>query len=462
MHPMRSRGVQQRLALKRHRRTLDAYAFFDLLTDATMLDEVESHLPEHRERLFPPTETLAMFLAQALSADGSCQHAVNSFVARRAAGGLSACSTATGAYCRARQRLPQAMVSSLVRFTGQRLTQLAHRSGHWRGRPVRLVDGTTVIMPDTAPNQTAYPQPSSQKPGLGFPICRLVALMCLSSGAVLEAASAPYLGKGNDEQSLLRTLLDYLEPGSILVGDAFFATYFLLAELQRRGIDGVFEQYGARRRSTDFRQGQRLGTRDHVIELRKPTKRPPWMTPEDYAQAPDILKVREVQVGGKVLVSTLLCLNQTPKHELKSLYRQRWHAELDLRCLKTTLGMEMLRCRSPAMAMTELRVYLLAYNLIRGLMLRAAMDANTTVRELSFKHTVQLWLGWRQSHHGDTEWPDGTELLVLIAQRRVGRRPGRIEPRAVKRRPKPYRLLTQPRAKAREKLRANGHPRRAK
>lgn len=461
MHPMRSACARQRSAFRRRLRSIDAYAFFDLLTDASMLDEVESHLAAHRERLLPPTETLAMFLAQALSADRSCQQAVNAFVARRVAGGLSACSTATGAYCRARQRLPHALVSSLLQFTGRRLSAVASGRGSWRGRRVRLVDGTTVPMPDTAANQTAFPQPRVQKPGLGFPLCRLLALLCLSSGAVIDAATCPFQGKGHDEQSLLRTLLDHLQPGDVLLGDALFGTYFLLAELQKRGVDGVFEQYGARRCRTDFRRGHRLGTRDHLVELRKPAVRPPWMTPAQYAQAPDVLTVRELQAGGKLLVTTLVC-PQIPKDELKQLYRQRWHAELDLRCLKTTLGMEMLSCRTPAMAMKELRIYLLAYNLVRGLMLRAAIHVNVAPRELSFKHTLQLWLAWRSDPLPRASQRSDIVLLGLIAQRRVGRRSGRIEPRAVKQRPKPYRLLMLRRSLAREQVRAHGHPGRVK
>lgn len=170
----------------------------------------------------------------------------------------------------------------------------------------------------------------------------------------------------------------------------------------------------------------------------------------------DTLTVRELRTGGKLLVTTLLCPRQAPKVELKALYRQRWHAELDLRSIKTTLGMETLSCRTPAMAMKELRVYLLAYNLVRALMLRAALQAAIAPRSLSFKHAVQLWLAWRSSHRNPTQ--NEITLLLLVAQRRVGRRPGRIEPRAVKRRPKQYSLLTQPRAAARQHVRAHGHP----
>ena len=173
MHPKRHALSQQRRSLRYIRQT-DAFAFFDLLTDEATLAQVESLLPAHRERFLPPTETLAMFMAQALNADRSCQNAINEFSARRVTGGLRACSTSTAAYCRARQRLPQNMVSSLVSFTGQAMKASVPPAWTWQGRPVRLVDGTSVSMADTLENQAAFPQPTAQNPGLGFPISRLL------------------------------------------------------------------------------------------------------------------------------------------------------------------------------------------------------------------------------------------------------------------------------------------------
>jgi hypothetical protein len=191
-------------------------------------------------------------------------------------------------------------------------------------------------LPDTEENQAAFPQSSSQKAGLGFPICRLVALLCLGSGALLDAAMGPCEGKGSDEQSLLREMLDTLQSEDILLGDAFYATYFLLWELIRGGVDGLFEQHGARKRSTDFSKGEKIGVRDHLIILSKPNK-PDWMSQYEYDQAPATLKVREFQAGGKIMVTTFLCPKDTPKSMLKALYRQRWNVELDLRNIKTTL-----------------------------------------------------------------------------------------------------------------------------
>ena len=431
---------------------------FNLLTGPRLLDQVEALLPAHRERDFPPTETLSMFLAQSLSANGSCQQVLNDTLVKRLASGLTPGSTNTGGYCKARARLPLAMVSTLARQTGEIVAEGAASWWHWRGRPVRLVDGATVTLPDTVENQAAYPQSSTQQAGLGFPLCRMVALLCLGSGALLDAATGPCEGKGSDEQALLRTLLDTLQANDILLGDAYYATYFLLCELVRRGIDGVFEQYGARKRSTDFNCGEMLGARDHLVVLPKPKQKPQWMSQADYDQAPATLKVRELYAGGKVLVTTLLCPKQTPKAVIKALYRGRWNVELDLRSIKTTLGLERLSCKTPEMAVKELWVYLLAYNLIRLLMAQAALLADQIPRQLSFKHTLQIWMAWQQ-RSGDTH--DAVAiygLLVLIAQPRVGLRPGRVEPRAVKRRPKPFPLLTKSRQAAREDIRAHGHP----
>lgn len=457
MHRKHVARRRQEGLVRRQVEQSDAQAFFNLLTSPELFGEVESRLPVHRERLFPPTETLSMFLSQALSADRSCQKAVNDAAVKRLAGGLAPCSTHTGAYCNARGRLPLAMVSALVQFTGQAITGSVPSGWRWRGRRVRLVDGTTVSLPDTPANQAAYPQTRAQKPGLGFPLCRVLGLVCLESGAVLNAAVGPFSGPGADEQTLLREVLDTLERGEVLVGDAGFATYFLLCALLARGIDGVFEQLGARQCSTDFRRGTRLGSRDHRVVLHKPPVKPGWMTQAHYHQAPATLEVRELRTGGKTLVTTLLCPQQTAKLELRALYRSRWHVELDLRNIKTTLGMATLSCLTPTMALKELWVYLLAYNLIRLLMAQAAVLAACSPRELSFKHTVQIWIAW--GHYGLRISDDDSShsLCVLIAQQRVGNRPGRIEPRAVKRRPKPYPLLMKPRNTMRNYVKKHGH-----
>jgi hypothetical protein len=461
MYRTQHAATLQQKRIRKQAMTNDSYSFFNFLTSDDLLDKVESLLPEHRERLFPPTETLSMFLAQAMNTDRSCQNVVNDSSVKRLMGGFPLCSTHTGAYCRARKRLPLEMITTLTSFTGRCVAERTPESWLWQGRPVRLVDGTTVSMPDTQANQASYPQPHSQKPGLGFPLCRLVGIICLSSGALLNASMAAHKGKGGDEQALLRSMLDTLQPDDILLGDAYYATYFLLCSLQEKGVDGVFEQQGARRRCTDFRRGQPLGKRDHLMEIVKPKIKPAWMSQAYYEQAAESITVRELAVGGKVLVTTLLYPKQTSKNDLKTLYRNRWHIELDLRNIKTTLGMDVLSCKTPEMVVKEIWVYLLAYNLIRLLMAQAAQLANVLPRQLSFKQTLQLWLVWRQINHVNDNEIAG-HLFILIAQQRVGNRQGRIEPRAVKRRPKPYPLLTKTRKIAQEEIRENGHAKKLK
>lgn len=440
----------------------DAYRFFNILTSPELLSTVEALLPEHRERLFPPTETLSMFLAQALSQDHSCQNAVNDAAVKRLIGGLSPCSTQTGGYCRARQRLPLTLVSSLVRQTGQLIDSQVPVEWRWQGRPVRLIDGTTITMPDTLENQTAYPQLNGQKPGLGSPICRIVGIFCLSSGALLNAAIGPCKGKGSSEQDLLRTIQHTFNCGDLVLGDAYFGTYFFLASLLDKGVDAVFEQMGARKRTTDFRKGKRLGPKDHLVELFKPKKKPDWMTQVQYDLAPASLVIRELKTGGKIIITTLLSPKQASKKQLKALYKNRWHVELDLRNIKTTLGMEKLSCKTPQMIEKEMWVYFLAYNLIRLLMAQAATLSDVLPRQLSFKHTVQLWLAWHQQPVALNIDGGQAHLFILIAQVTVGNRPGRIEPRAVKRRPKPFPLLMKPREVARNEIKRNGHPKKLK
>jgi hypothetical protein len=460
MHVTHEAGRPQQSGVGRHARQLHAHDFFNLLTGDDLLARVEQHMPPHRERLYPPTDTLALFMAQSLNQDGACRQVVNHHAASRVASGLSACSTHTGAYCKARQRLPLEMLRSLSRETGQQVARRSAPQWRWLGRTVKLMDGTTVTLPDTPPNQATYPQQSNQKPGLGFSIMRVVGLLCAATGAVLDAAIGPYAGKTGSEHALFRQLLDSIVVDDLIVADRYYCAYFVIALIQARGADVVFQQH--HRRLMDFRKGKRLGPRDHVVTWEKPKICPSWLTPEQYEAFPQTLEIREVQVKTKVLVTTLRCAKQFSKQALGDLYVSRWNVELDLRNIKTTLGMERLHCKTPTMNEKEFWVCLLAYNLIRLLMTESARHADVLPRRLSFKHSVQLWLAWRPDA---TVTGTQTSLLVLyalIAQQRVGDRPGRIEPRAVKRRPKPFPLLMKPRQQAREDIRLHGHPRKLK
>lgn len=447
--------------IKRYLSNSDSYCFFNLLTSDSLLNKVEELLPDHRERLYPPTETLSLFLAQAMSADSSCQNVVNQSAVKRISGGMMANSTRTGGYCRARQRLPFAMIKELARYIGDQLQGNLPEQWRWMGRSVKLVDGTTMTMPDTPQNQKTFPQQGGQKPGLGFPICRLVGITCLGSGALLEAAIGRFSGKGSDEQTLLRSLEDNFTEGDILLGDAFFATYFFMASMQAKGVDILMEQHGSRRKSTDFNKGQKLAAQDHLITFNKPKIKPSWMSEEHYQAAPDSITVREFKASGKIMVTTLLCAKTYPKKALKALYASRWNIELDIRHIKDTLGMDVLSCKSPDMVVKEIWVYLLAYNLIRLMMAQSALLADISPRQLSFKHCLQLW-AFALTQLTIADKHQSVALLKLMAQQRVGHRPGRVEPRAVKRRPKAFPLLTQPRIKMRDSIREKGHPKKLK
>ena len=456
MHITHEAGCHQQARVGRRASQLHAHDFFNMLTGATLLGLVDQHLPAHRERLYPPTDTLSLFMAQSLNPDGACQQVVNQHAVSRVANGLRPCSTHTGAYCKARKRLPLDMLRSLSRETGQQIARQAPTDWRWLGRSVKLMDGTTVSLPDTPMNQAHYPQQGNQKPGLGFPIMRLVGLLCAATGAVLDAAIGPYAGKRGSEHALFRQLLGGIVANDLVLADRYYCAYFVIALIKAQGADVVFQQH--QRRLMDFRKGRRLGPRDHVVVWEKPKVCPGWLTREQYDAFPDTLEIREVKVNTKVLVTTLLCAKQFPKQALGELYASRWNVELDLRNIKTTLGMERLRCKTPAMNEKELWVYLLAYNLIRLLMTESAKQADVLPRLLSFKHCLQLCLAWS---HGGTPAFEAAYLCLLyglIAQQRVGNRPGRIEPRAIKRRPKTYPLLMKPRPLAREDIRLLGHP----
>ncbi len=459
MHTNHKLAKLQQTIAQKYTHEATSHTFFNHLTSPELLSVVEDLLPKHRERRFPPTETLSMFLAQAMNADRSCQNIVNETALNRALHGLSPGSSNTGSYCKARQRLPLSMVSELVRHTGEKMADSTPATWHWSGRPVRLVDGTTVELPDTEENQKAYPRTAIAK---GCPLSRLVGIICLASGGILNAAIGGFSGKGSGEQALLRTLLDTFSAGDIVLGDAYFGTYFLLAELTERGVDAVFEQYGARKRSTDFRRGQKLGKQDHLIVYEKPKIKPGWLSQEQFDAVPGTLVVRELKVGHKILVTTMLSPKVAPKQALKDLYQQRWHVELDLRNIKTTLGMSTLSCKTPDMIEKEIWIYLLAHNLIRISMAEAAALSDILPRQLSFKHSLQLWRCWRYQSNSLNDQESLRVLLLLIVENTVGHRPGRVEPRAVKRWRNPFPLMTKPRQELRMAIKKNGHPKKSK
>jgi hypothetical protein len=317
-------------------------------------------------------------------------------------------------------------------------------------------------MPDTPANQKEWPQPSTQKPGLGFPLVRLVAVISLDCAAVLEVATGPYKGKQTGESALFRTLLQSVEKEDVLLADRYYASYWMIALLLARGVDSLFRQHQLRK--IDFRSGLRLGHEDHVIVMKKPDQPPDWMDRRTFDQTPETLTVREVRirvcqrgfrVRKLVLVTTLLDAQLYNKHELALAFRHRWNVELDLRSIKQTMNMSVLRCKTPEMVRKEIWMHLLAYNLVRTVMAEAAARAGIEAREVSFAgavQTINAWVPFLMMADADDRQALMEVLLKAIARHRVGTRPDRYEPRAVKRRAKPIALLTVPREEARMRL----------
>jgi putative transposase len=415
-----------------------------------------------RQRVYTPWITLSLFLSQILSDDHSCDDAVDRFQKYRYDQGLPSVSPETTSYCEARQRLPEELVRDLVRRTGQSIQESARLSWLFHGRAVKIVDGSTVTMPDTPENQAAYPQLKTQAPGLGFPIARILVVFSLAVGTVLEAAIGPYQGKQTSELALLRLVIGQFQGGDIVLADRFFGSYWVIAALQARGVDVVVRLHQARK--ADFRRGRRLGREDHLVTWTRPAHVPPWMSRDEYRAMPARITVRELRVRVKdktkrvrnlVIVTTLVDSKIYKSAELEGLFRQRWHAELDLRSLKSEMRMEMLRTRSPEMVRKEVAMHLLAYNLIRGIMAEAARAQQIKPRTISFTGSLHTVRGFEASHLYDPERieVDLPRLLELIGQKRVGDRPDRYEPRAVKRRPKPYPRLTMPRKTAKRLIR---------
>jgi DDE family transposase len=410
---------------------------------------VREHAGAYRDRVYSPLRTLGLFIGQALSSDGACQDAVARNLSERTARGAAQCSLNTGPYCKARQRLPLGLIKALQRAVAASMERAQPMSWRWRGRAVKLLDGTTVSMPDTPSNQAAFPQSRSQKPGLGFPVARLVAILSLGHAAVLDWAMGPCRGEESSEQALFRRLLDALSAGDLVLADGYHCTYWTLVMLQARAVDVLMHQNI--RRKSDFRRGKRLGRGDHIVQWMRPNC-PPWMDPHTYAAIPESLSVREVRIHGRVLVTTLLDARWVCAAELDQLYQSRWNIEVDLRSIKAEMGMDILRCKTPQMVEKEVAIHLLAYTLVRAVMAQAASLAGLLARALSFKAATQVLNAYQQQlrHSGAARTSVMiAHVLGALASLRLSDRPDRVEPRAIKRRPKPHRLLTIPRPLAR-------------
>ena len=427
-----------------------------------------------RDRVWNPVRTVWTFLIQVLHPDAPCREAVAAVLAQEAATERpngqarptqgSRASPDPSAYCQARGRLPLGVFKAAFNQVGHRLQEKVQDSYRWYGRRIWMADGSTVSMPDTPELQKAFGQPPNQKPGCGFPMARIVALFAWASGTVLDVAIGRW---GQSELPLLYSIWGLLEPGDILLADRLFCSYRTLAQLGQRGCDGVFRLNGSRSRALDLRKGRRLGRTDRLVTW----ERPDWCTlrmrisRRQWRRWPKSLTVRLIRIHTQVpgyrsqtinLATTLLDPVAYPVEDLAALYGDRWTVELRLREIKTTLKMDILRCKSPEAIHKEILMHLLAYNLIRSLLWQASVAQGRPLHRLSFAGAVRrlevmgpyLWL------FAGTCWSTCLYGLLLewIARDKLPYRPGRIEPRVVKRRPKSYDRLDRPRCELRAAL----------
>lgn len=444
-------------------------------TDALNQEQIEAACQKHglsldgEETVYTPAITLWGFLSQVLHKEElrSCLAAVARIGVLLVSTGRPGCAQNNGPYCRARSMFPLGVIQDLTVAVAQQCEAEVSAERLWKERHVKLVDGTTVTMPDTEENQEEYPQQSCQKEGLGFPIARMVVLMSLATGMLTGMAMGSYQGKETGELALFRQLLDQLNPGEIVLADKLYCSYFMIALLIECNVDVVALLHQARK--VDVRQGKRLGKGDYLITCERPD-RPSWMDEETYEQMPKTLELRLIQVkinepGVRTrsldIVTTLTDAEQYSRDDLAELYHSRWLVELDIRAIKETMGMGELRCKTPEMVRKEIWTCLLAYNLIRQKILQAALANGLSPRDLSFTNALQIiaaaWMVMPLLDHA-TQQAVINSALGGISSRTVGNRSGRVEPRAVKRRPKPYRLLTMLRSTAQALLRKGIDP----
>ena len=438
--------------------------FTDVLSDETVAQALAALNIVWLDRIYSPLVTLWVFLGQVLSQDHSCRAAVARLVAHRVSRGQRPCSAKTGAYCQARKRLPEEFFAEVARKVGRSLDHSAKKEWLWKRRRVLAYDGSTVSMPDTVENQQAYPQPPQQRLGVGFPLARIAVFFSLSCGAVLDLAVCSYSGKGHSELGMLRKLWDILRAGDILLADRYMCAWHEIYLLKQRGIDTVTRVHHCRR--VDFRRGKRLGKDDHIVEWSKPG-RIRSVDRQTLKSLPERLTIRETRVRIQqpgfrcrniIVVSTLLDAEAVTAGDLAELFRARWNAELDLRSLKQTMQMDILRCKTPELVQKEIWTHILAYNLIRTIMAQAAAKHGIEPRTISFKGTIQTLeafqplfaiLGDRDRAHRLNLYQ---QFLDAVATHRVADRPDRFEPRLRKRRPKKYDSMLEPRHVIKRKM----------
>ena len=426
----------------------------ELLPDSQVQELLANENVRYYSSVYTPIVTLWAMVSQVLDPDKSLSQAVKRMSTWPSGAGVKPPSSDTGAYSKARQRLPERLVQQLVPVVAEALEKQVPTEKQWCGLRVRVLDGTTVLMSDTAANQAEYPQHSNQKTGCGFPMAKMVVLFSLLTGAVVSAGIASL---ATSEIVMSRLLYANLLPDDVILADRAYGNYVDLVLVKQQGANAVFRKNHLRK--TDFRRGKKLGIGDHQVVWDKPQQCPKHMSNEEFEALPSNFIVREVCLRIQrrgfrderiIVVTTLMDAKQYNVQQLTRLYGLRWlAAEVNLRDLKTTLKMEMLTAKTPAMVRKDIWTHLLAYTLLRTIMWQAVSSSEDTAFQLSFQSTRQqfnqfLTLLATTGKRQQRQWHQ--LLLEQVATNLLTIRPNRSEPRVLKCRPKPYRRMQEPRS----------------
>ena len=433
--------------------------FKELLPESVIVQALGELKIKYKRRLFDPFVTLWAFLSQVLDTDKSCHNAVSKIIAYLAGEEVEIPSTDTSGYCQARARLPEKLLEQLFGKAAQTLEEKVTTEHLWCGRNVKVIDGSTVSMPDTVENQKAYPQPKTQQAGCGFPIAKIGVIFSLVTGAAVALVIDVM---NTHDIKLARQLYQFLKPLDILIGDRAFCAYADIVAIKNLDCDVVFRKHQSR--TTSMRKGKIVGDCDKLVTWYKPKVCPKGLSLDEFEALPQTITVREIsyyiiipgfRTGRVSLITTLLDTTIYSTLEIVRLYGQRWDVELDLRHLKTTLGMDVLRCKTPSMVRKEIYVYLLAYNLLRSLMWSAGTTYGTPPLRLSLqgtRHHLNNFIPEFLAASSKKRYQLSRTLLKVIAHKAVPDRPARSEARVKKRRPKAYPLMTKPRHELRKQL----------
>lgn len=403
-------------------------------------EQINRYYPNFRDRGLNPTVTLGAWIVQNLAADQTCSAAIDRVNAERIANGLEPLSSNTGAYCGARERVPEDLLKEILCQEGKQLELCVPKEWKWNDKSVRLVDGMVVTLCDTQDIKEEFPQSENQEKNNSLPQARIVGLFSLATGGLIDIAIGPYCGKETGEHALLRQLMPTLNFGEVLLGDGIYPSFFCMTHLIEQGVDGVF---AAGTRNVDFRTGEKLGKKDHVVTWEKP-RRPEWMTPEEYEKYPSTIQIRELETSvqkpgfrteNKVIFTTILSNKEASREKISILFSRRWEIEVHFRSIKSDLQMDFIPTKTPAMVRKDIYITLLGYNLIRTIMAEAAARFGCLPTQISFKRTVQIFESYRRLWEiGNFKREEIYEQIIwTIGKIRVGKRPNRSEPRKIRR-----------------------------